>query len=83
MKHILWGCISVSDKNIHNANIKNAIFFNELNSFKEIHSLVEQTPKLLVFITKAEHKIKKKAEQHASENAINLIKELNNKSIKI
>ena len=66
-------------QNIHNAHVNNAVMFKDLKSFKEIHNKLETNPKLLVFITKAEHKIKKKAEQLACENAIKLIEQYNNK----
>jgi ribonuclease-3 len=77
-KTYIMGLYICFGQNIHKADIKKAVSFNNLKTFKEIHTLVEQNPKLLVFITKAEHKIKKKAEQLACENAINLIKQLNN-----
>ena len=60
-------------QNIHNVDIENAIPFESLKSFKAIHELLEENEKVLVFLTKAEHKIKKKAEQLACENAIKLI----------
>ena len=66
-------------QNIHNANINKALMFKDLKSFKEIHNQLENNPKLLVFISKAEHKIKKKAEQLACENAIKLIEQYNRK----
>ena len=81
-KTYIMGLYICFGQNIHTADIKKAVLFNDLKSFKEIHTLVEQNPKLLVFITKASHKIKKKAEQHACENAIKLIKELNNNNNK-
>ena len=65
-------------QNIYNADINNAVMFKDLKSFKEIHNRLEINPKLLVFITKAEHKIKKKAEQLACEYAIKLIEQYNN-----
>ena len=64
-------------QNIHNADIKNAINIDQLNSFKKIHEILETNDKLLVFLTKAEHKIKKKAEQMACELAIKLIETFN------
>ena len=64
-------------QNIHNANIDTAIKFDKLKTFKAIHELLEKNDKLLVFLTKAEHKIKKKAEQMACENAIKLIEKIN------
>jgi dsRNA-specific ribonuclease len=60
-------------QNIHNAKISNAVNFDKLGSFKAIHELLEKQDKLLVFLTKAEHKIKKKAEQNACDQAIKLI----------
>ena len=60
-------------QNIHNAKISNAVNFDKLGSFKAIHDLLEKQDKLLVFLTKAEHKIKKKAEQIACDQAIKLI----------
>ena len=66
-------------RNIHNCDINQAIDFKNLKTFKEIHKLLETNPKLLIFISKAEHKIKKKAEQSACENAIKLIEQYNNK----
>jgi len=64
-------------QNIHNANIRNALNYDNLKSFKEVHSRLETNDKLLVFLTKADHKIKKKAEQLACEYAINLIDKFN------
>jgi dsRNA-specific ribonuclease len=60
-------------QNIHNAKISNAVNFDKLGSFKTIHELLEKQDKLLVFLSKAEHKIKKKAEQIACDQAIKLI----------
>jgi dsRNA-specific ribonuclease len=60
-------------QNIHNAKISNAVNFDKLCSFKAIHELLEKQDKLLVFLSKAEHKIKKKAEQIACDQAIKLI----------
>jgi len=60
-------------QNIHNARISNAVNFDKLGSFKAIHELLEKQDKLLVFLSKAEHKIKKKAEQIACDQAIKLI----------
>jgi len=60
-------------QNIHNAKISNALNYEKLGSFQAIHELLEKQDKLLVFLTKAEHKIKKKAEQIACDQAIKLI----------
>tara|TARA_Y100000816_G_scaffold269177_1_gene231919 strand:- start:11 stop:1111 length:1101 start_codon:yes stop_codon:yes gene_type:complete len=64
-------------QNIHNANIKDAYDFNKLKTFKAIHDKLETCPNLLVFLTKANHKIKKKAEQIACDLAIKLIETYN------
>tara|TARA_B110001452_G_C15239019_1_gene429039 strand:+ start:4021 stop:5109 length:1089 start_codon:yes stop_codon:yes gene_type:complete len=64
-------------QNIHNANIDLAVKFDSLKSFKSIHEELEKNDKLLVFLTKSEHKIKKKAEQLACEYAIKLIEKYN------
>jgi len=60
-------------QNIHNTDIKKSIDFDSLKTFQSIHKLLESNNKQLIFLTKAEHKIKKKAEQLACENAIKLI----------
>ena len=75
-KTYIMGLYISFGQNIHNANINDAISYSNLKSFKEIHNILETNPKLLVFISKAEHKIKKKAEQLACENAIKLIEQL-------
>ena len=72
-KMYIMGLYISFGQNIHNANIADAISYSKCGSFKNIHALVEKNPKLLVFICKAEHKIKKKAEQLACENAIKLL----------
>jgi dsRNA-specific ribonuclease len=64
-------------QNIHNSDISKAVNFDTMKTFKTIHEKIENDPKLLVFITKAEHKIKKKAEQLACEYAIKLIEKYN------
>ena len=64
-------------QNIHNANIVSAIKFETLQSFKAIHDELLTDSKVLVFLTKAEHKIKKKAEQLACEYAIKMIEKYN------
>ena len=60
-------------QNIHNANINTAINLTDYNSFKLLHNELEKNHKLLIFMSSAEHKIKKKAEQIACLYAINII----------
>ena len=55
---------------IHNVNIDEAIKFQSLKTIENIHS--EQAS--FIFFSKAEHKIKKKAEQMACQKAIALIR---------
>jgi len=63
-------------QNIHNANIRDAVELTTLGSFKAVHAKLITCNKLLVFLSKAKHRIKKKAEQLACEYAIKLIEKL-------
>lgn len=71
-RYYVMGVYICFGQNIHNAKISDAYSFDSLGSFKRIHELLEKQDKLLVFLTKAEHKIKKKAEQLACDQAIQL-----------
>jgi dsRNA-specific ribonuclease len=75
-RYYVMGVYICFGQNIHNAKISDAITFDSLGSFKSIHDCLEKHDKLLVFLTKAEHKIKKKAEQLACDQAIQLIEKL-------
>ena len=55
---------------IHETSIKNAINYREIGSFKKIQELLEKESKLFIFMGKGVHKIKKKAEQIACEEAL-------------
>ena len=63
-------CIGQS---IHNIDITTAIDFNNFNNFPNIHKYLEDNEKVLVFLGKGLHKIKKKAEQIACDEAIKKI----------
>lgn len=63
-------CIGQS---IHNIDIASAIDFNKFNNFLNIHKYLEDNEKVLVFLGKGLHKIKKKAEQIACDEAIKKI----------
>jgi dsRNA-specific ribonuclease len=63
-------CIGQS---IHNIDIASAIDFNNFNNFTNIHKYLEDNEKVLVFLGKGLHKIKKKAEQIACDEAIKKI----------
>ena len=75
-RYYVMGVYICFGQNIHNAKISDAITFDSLGSFKSIHDCLEKQDKLLVFLTKAEHKIKKKAEQLACDQAIQLFEKL-------
>ena len=66
----LYICIGQYIKNV---DITTAIDIKLFNSFKLIHETIEKDNKILVFLSAGEHKIKKKAEQMACQNAINII----------
>tara|TARA_Y100000741_G_scaffold206308_1_gene156999 strand:- start:131 stop:1225 length:1095 start_codon:yes stop_codon:yes gene_type:complete len=76
-KTYIMGLYISFGQNIHNADMNSAIEFKNIKTFKAIHKLLENNPKLLVYISKAEHKIKKKSEQLACEYAIKLIEQYN------
>ena len=57
-------------QSIHGLEHSNAIPFNQFSNFQEISEYVEEHSKVLVFLSKSTHKIKKKAEQTACEEAI-------------
>ena len=76
-KNYVMGVYICFGQNIHNTDTNNCIYFDKLKKFTEIHNLLENNSKQLIFLTKAEHKIKKKAEQLACENAIKLIEQYN------
>ena len=64
-------CIGTS---IHHVNISNSIPYENCNSFDKIRSLFHDTKNALITLGVGVHKIKKKAEQMASECALNNIK---------
>ena len=72
-KNYIMGVYICFGQNIHNADLNKYKKFEDLKSFKSIHTLLETNEKLLIFLTKSEHKIKKKAEQQACDQAIKLI----------
>ena len=58
---------------IHEAKINNAIKYDIFGSFSKIHDYIENNNKVLIFLGKGIHKIKKKAEQIACDEAIQAI----------
>lgn len=55
---------------IHNASINQALKCSDFCSFQEIHEHMSMHNKILLFLGEGKHKIKKKAEQMACEDAI-------------
>ena len=66
---------------IHEVKARDAILFKDIGSFAKIHERVNKEHKGFIFLAKAIHKIKKKAEQIACDLAINLISEPKNLSL--
>ena len=60
---------------IHEVKVHEAINYNIFGSFLKIHEKFNKDKKLFIFLNKGIHKIKKKAEQIACEEALKLIKE--------
>ena len=61
------------NKKIYDYNIEESKNFDEFNSFEKIHDYLNNNNELLIFLSKSEHKIKKKAEQLACKIAIDKI----------
>ena len=57
-------------QSIHNLNHSHAIPIQQFESFKKIHDYMSVHGKIMVFLGEGTHKIKKKAEQTACENAV-------------
>jgi len=55
---------------IYETSIKKALNYRDIGSFKKIQELLETHPKQFIFMGKGVHKIKKKAEQIACEEAL-------------
>ena len=59
---------------IHSVNIENAIHINKLNSFKSVQDYItEHNGKIFLFLGEGQHKIKRKAEQIACNEALNFL----------
>ena len=71
---------------IHAVNIINSIeSFNieQFNSFQSIHEYINQHQKILLCMGKSSHRIKRKAEQAACDNALIAMDNLNITPLKI
>jgi hypothetical protein len=55
---------------IHEAHVRDALPFSDFTGFSQIHEYMAHHGKLFMFLGEGKHKIKKKAEQIACEEAI-------------
>lgn len=55
---------------VHGVSLQNAIPYSQFNSFQQIHEYMSFNNKILLFLGEGKHKIKKKAEQIACDDAI-------------
>ena len=62
---------------IHSVTINNSISISEFSTFEDIHQYMCENGKVLVFLGEGTHKIKKKAEQIACEEAIQKLNTFN------
>ena len=60
-------------KQIHEFKVEEAISYSRFNSFNKIQEHIKDNGYVFVFLAKSTHKIKKKAEQSACQEAISLI----------
>ena len=58
---------------IHEVSHNDAIDYKEIGTFEKLHEKFDKENKLFIFLSKGIHKIKKKAEQLACEEALKLI----------
>jgi dsRNA-specific ribonuclease len=63
---------------IHETNTQQSIPCTEFNSFDDIHDYMSKHGKILVFLGEGKHKIKKKAEQIACDEAIRVLNQRKN-----
>jgi dsRNA-specific ribonuclease len=60
---------------IHNVNIHYAISIDNIKTFKDIHDEISKLGKVLIFLGEGQHKIKRKAEQTACNEALQKIEQ--------
>jgi dsRNA-specific ribonuclease len=60
---------------IHNVNIHDAISIDNIKTFKDIHDEIYKLGKVLIFLGEGQHKIKRKAEQTACNEALQKIEQ--------
>jgi hypothetical protein len=60
---------------IHETSVRNAVAFSQFSGFQQIHEYMAVQGRIFLFLGEGKHKIKKKAEQIACEEAIRNLKE--------
>ena len=75
-KYFKMGVYLCLGKSIHNVNINDAILFDKFKTFENIHNYYNLHKFIFILIGTGTHKIKKKAEQMACENAIGIINKI-------
>ena len=75
-KYFKMGVYLCLGKSIHNVNINDAILFDTFKTFENIHNYYNLHKFIFILIGTGTHKIKKKAEQMACENAIGIINKI-------
>ena len=75
-KNFKMGVYLCLGKSIHNVNINDAILFDKFKTFENIHNYYNLHKFIFILIGTGTHKIKKKAEQMACENAIRIINKI-------
>jgi hypothetical protein len=58
---------------VHNLKYENSISISDFHSYNDIHQYMSQNGKIFLFLGEGKHKIKKKAEQIACDEAIKVL----------
>ena len=58
---------------VHNLKYENSVSISEFHSYNDIHQYMSQNGKIFLFLGEGKHKIKKKAEQIACDEAIKVL----------
>jgi dsRNA-specific ribonuclease len=77
-KGYTMGVFLCMGQSIHTVQLQNSLSLNIFKSFQEIHNYMSINNKLLLYLGKGVHKIKKKAEQIACEEAVQCMSTFSN-----
>lgn len=70
-------------QSVHTLNHTNALPIQQFSNFKSIHEYVEKNEKIFLFLGQGLHKIKRKAEQIACNEAIQVLNLFNTDDVNI